>query len=323
MYRHNIPKCSICQTPNVLTKFCPCRRQFLKNVPIKFQSDPLRLEGSPAKLVVDVTIGTDILPAIVDTFNNFSVVNRDMVNYLRMNRKNPGNDNTINVEFKIGFMRFSINCTIKDDAVNLLSLGLSALLNIGVELKLGDTTVRGLPNNNAMNIVRLHNISRPNHRSRGHNRSIYKYDRRQFRQRSSVNYRTTARRPDDPVVITYPPVDGSVNWDDNETISAPTENRGQVTIDPLSLEENPSINEEINRGSGDGVAAVSTLEEAVAVQDPIGAVGDTIEQSQEGTVDVEPMIIETEILVPEREVEDVSRNFQSIELDEDALLADI
>lgn len=193
--RPPMQRCSICLRPNILTKYCPCRREFFRDIPQKFEPDSLRLEGSPARLTFDVVIGTDVIPAIT-TLNNVSIVNRSMVHYLQRLRRYPGSDNTINVTFRVGHMRHTINCVIRNEAADLLSIGLSALLDVGMEFSLGGSVIRG-----------NHQNSKPVH-SRDFRRSNpYKVNRN-----ARVNRHVGQNRRSNIIRYIAPPC--SENWDD-------------------------------------------------------------------------------------------------------------
>lgn len=134
-------KCNFCNKIGILTKYCQCRRKILETIQYKERCEPLRLDGSPAKLVVDIQIAADIFPASFDPLRSQGRVNQVVVNYLRLINRFPKIDNTIDVEFKYNNIRYFMNCIIETSSLTPITLGLPVLLEIGVRFSLGDTII--------------------------------------------------------------------------------------------------------------------------------------------------------------------------------------
>ena len=112
-------------------------------------------------------IATDVIPVVIDTINNFSAVNRTMVQYLEVLNRYPNVDNTIDVEFKLNFVKQSVNCIINDESPILISMGLTTLLGMGIEIKLHGSSVCGkrnmtVQNNQPQRNERQHTVKKHN-----------------------------------------------------------------------------------------------------------------------------------------------------------------
>lgn len=334
--RYPILQCSVCGKFNVQTKHCDCRRPFLKSVPQKHHCDKIRLEGSPARLVFDIMIGTDVIPAIVDTRNNGSVVNRDMILLLqRLHRYHLNNNNTINLKIKIGseLLEYNITCMIQEGASDMLSLGLSSLLDVGVEFSLNNECVRGLNSGHVVNRnVNSRNNRSYNHNNHRNNRNIYKYDNRnRHYRRPNDNFRNSCRNE---VVITYPPPACSENWDEiapnnvnavPDVIDVPVvEHVGNVVDPAVEIVDAPEV---IDAPEVVAVPELAIPEIAVPEVVVEGAVGGSENSSVKA---VEPVIQPVEFLIPEHDVDNVAREFGHMDVefehmdveDEEALLSD-
>lgn len=320
--------CSVCGAPKVLTRNCGCRRPFLASIPYKTQCDPLRLEGSPAKLKFDVQIGTDIIPAMVDPMNTHSTVNGNMVKFLMKLRRRPENDNTINVEFKFGSQYCFVNCVINEKAEYMFCLGLTALLNVGFECSVGGTSVRGTPcesrrppssRNVSRSFVNRH--ERPQYRQ-----PSYKYVNRQFRRPNQPTRRTNYTR--DSGVVRYAEVASTENWD------VPVERNQPIEVANYQARDEDALTEPRSERQ------IQILQnEVVARQDVAGPLIDFESiptQHEADSMGLQPQM-DNEKVVAERDsesslgdhseegVEDVARDFRNInmEVDEDTLLADL
>ena len=228
--RRNINKrlrCSVCLRWNVMTKDCSCRRSVLQAIPCKQHCEPLRLSDSPSKLKFDVIIGTDVIPVVVDTLNNHSTVNQSMIRLMALLGKSPKNDNTIDIIFKVNELKYMVNCTINKDSPLIFTMGLSGLLDIGMELKLGETTVRGMQNSHLTNPRRdfiprdnVRNRHRNEVRNRHQNRNQFhrQQDRNHFQRfrhnnRASYNQDIAPPYTRDIAPPPYPVVEPEENWD--------------------------------------------------------------------------------------------------------------
>lgn len=353
-------RCSVCQKPG-LTRTCTCRQHLLKNIPRKDYCDKLRLEGSPAQLIFDIQVATDVIPVVVDTKSNVSIVNKDMVRYLRRLQIVPENDNTITFSFRSGddSDKFTVNCIIREDEPCLISVGLTTVLNLGMEFMYNDSLVRGMQHNTGRNLYK------PQDRHRhSHGRAPYKYQgrpqNRHFTARAN-NYHDdrrhveepVRRRNYDPVVISYPPVAGSVNWDDEPQqpvnhCENETNNIEEVQIDIMNQTEtvqqppNQEIPDSHEVQSGQNLVHHDATNNEVLpnqvndeqtpwsneAQNESNGVAQENAEENEGAVGPDPSLInhqqdiQNEVLVPERDVDGVARNLAQINMDtdEDALL---
>lgn len=230
------PSCSVCKAKNVQTRFCPCRKRFLRNIPFKLYPDGLRLDGSPASLVFDIVIGTDVVPVTIDTSINVSVVNQTMIDYLQFKNKLSNSDNTIDIDFKFEGAPHHINCIIKPGAEKLLTIGLSAILKMGMEFKLSESTIRGTFNNavrsqfNSQN----RNSSGPIRSYPRRRRSQYKYDNR--------HHKYHLNRRQEPMTV-YPEFNGSENWDE------PVDHLVQVPLPDVVENLNPEMQQNFDPSS--------------------------------------------------------------------------
>lgn len=139
-FKHPV-SCSVCGQLNILTRNCTCRQHVLSTLPTKQVCEPLRLFGNPPRLVFDITITTDIFIVYVDPFHNQSKINGTMLQYLSILRRYPKEDNTVDVEFKFQNQRRSINCSIDFGMSVPISIGLSNLLNLGMQFSLNNSIV--------------------------------------------------------------------------------------------------------------------------------------------------------------------------------------
>lgn len=355
-------RCSVCQKPG-MTKTCTCRQHLLKNIPRKDHCDKLRLEGSPAQLIFDIQIATDVIPVVVDTKSSVSIVNKDMVRYLRRLQIVPENDNTITFTFRSGddSDKFTVNCVIREDEPCLISIGLTMVLNLGMEFLYKDSNVRGIQHNPGRSLYK------PQDRHRHiHGRAPYKYQGRP--QNRHYTARTNSyndnrrhfeepaapRRNYDPVVISYPPVASSVNWDEDpqpqvdqcEGISEePINVVEELHVDILNTNESVqhSTNENVSnshqiQNNNPEVSQRETSQSSVNSSETPVPLNDSPEHGSNAAdsesingyvafglnsplIDLQPQV-HSEALVPERDVDRVLRNLANInmETDEDTLL---
>uniref|UniRef100_T1GKU3 Uncharacterized protein n=1 Tax=Megaselia scalaris TaxID=36166 RepID=T1GKU3_MEGSC len=170
---------------------------------------------------------------VVDTLNTVSVINRTIVNLLQRFNVPPVNGNTIYVEVITGFIRRSIKCNIKDDAPNLLTVGLTDLFDLGFVFQLSESVVRGIQGPNVPIPAKQPKQSMLNNR--------------QFRKINHQHYQQKE------VVVTYPNIAACKNWDEtpveinsNAPDSAVVTNVVNITpletVDPIAIPEPGSTN---------------------------------------------------------------------------------
>lgn len=195
--------CSVCGRPNILTRNCPCRRHVLSNLPTKNTCEPLRIYDN--RLVFDITITTDIFIVHVNPFQGISKINGTMLQYLSILKRFPKPDNTIDLEFKFQNLRRCLTCAIDFGMEVPISIGLSDLLNLGMQFLLSDSVV------NRNNIV-ASNPSHPQHTPKSDllpfqlshqpnvgNACSSQINAYKGRQRRNINQKTNRRNPYRPM----------------------------------------------------------------------------------------------------------------------------
>lgn len=125
-------KCSICKKPNVKTSDCNCRSEILKGIATKKYCEPLRVQHTPMRLVIDVKILADNFIATVNPGDEKSKVNEAIIQYLRLANIKPKSDRSIDIDIRIQRKKFKINCVVQSNLDAAMSLGCKDSLKIGI-----------------------------------------------------------------------------------------------------------------------------------------------------------------------------------------------
>lgn len=134
-------KCSLCKKYGVKTSECVCRKKILEGIHTTKTLQPLRLQKSPLKLVIDVSILADHFTAAINPMIEKSSVHECIVAYLRLADIHPKSDNTINVDFRIKNKRYKLNCSVHNNFENSIIIGCKDSLKIGINFCHEDITI--------------------------------------------------------------------------------------------------------------------------------------------------------------------------------------